>query len=476
MKKIIFILLLSSACIFYSCLFQRSGREALYDLQAYHRNFPDMDSIISLPDYGEVQGNPDSGYKYLTEGGIFQSGIPYSLYKIFFGKLNRNVISKAGFNHYVINDFTKTEVDGKLFAEPGCLHCHAQVFDGKLVIGLGNTYGKYQVNYNKYFKAGNSILRFLYKKDSKEWKNTRPVFSSLKKLAPYSITETQGLNPAHRMGDVLASQMDPVSFRSRSDSSYFSFPSVVVPTDITPWWHARKKSAVYISAFARGNLAKQVMIATLLTLKDTTEAAIVFERMKDVWAYLEKLEPPKYPLPVNTQLAEKGEEIFNKNCSACHGTYGKEEVYTTKLIPHWMVGTDSLFLKYYSIYKGFGEWYNSSWFATSNDPAFFEFKYGYVAQPLDGIWITAPYFHNGSVPTLEAVLNSKLRPRYWKRNFDTQEYNYKNPGWEYKNLRKPGGRKAYNTDIPGYGNYGHYFGDHLNNEERKAVIEFLKTI
>jgi hypothetical protein len=141
-----------------------------------------------------------------------------------------------------------------------------------------------------------------------------------------------------------------------------------------------------------------------------------------------------------------------------------------------MIGTDSLLLKYYSLNKGYEDWYNKSWYATAYEPAFTKPQYGYVAQPLDGIWATAPYFHNGSIPTIEAVLNSKIRPRYWKRNFNKQEYNYESPGWKYKTLRNPAGKKTYNTDIPGYGNYGHYFGDKLTASERQAVIEYLKTL
>ena len=132
--------------------------------------------------------------------------------------------------------------------------------------------------------------------------------------------------------------------------------------------------------------------------------------------------------------------------------------------------------KYYQRYPEYADWFNKSWFATSAFPAFIRPQPGYVAPPLDGIWITAPYFHNGSVPTLEAVLNSSLRPRYWKRNFNDQQYDYKNIGWRYKKMRSPYTKKIYNTDIPGYGNYGHYFGDGLSNAERKAVIEYLKTL
>jgi mono/diheme cytochrome c family protein len=39
-----------------------------------------------------------------------------------------------------------------------------------------------------------------------------------------------------------------------------------------------------------------------------------------------------------------------------------------------------------------------------------------------------------------------------------------------------GGRSIYNTTLPGYGNYGHKFGDQLTDAQRKAVIEYLKTL
>jgi cytochrome c peroxidase len=70
-----------------------------------------------------------------------------------------------------------------------------------------------------------------------------------------------------------------------------------------------------------------------------------------------------------------------------------------------------------------------------------------MAPPLDGIWITAPYLHNGSVPTLEALLNSSLRPRYWSRNFKKKEYDYEKIGWKHT-VHETGG-KASTTPISG---------------------------
>jgi hypothetical protein len=80
------------------------------------------------------------------------------------------------------------------------------------------------------------------------------------------------------------------------------------------------------------------------------------------------------------------------------------------------------------------------------------------------------------VPSLEALLNSKLRPDYWSRNFDRPQYDYEKLGWVYTEEKGPGSTSVYNTRLPGYGNYGHYFGDALSDEQRKAVLEYLKTL
>ena len=73
-------------------------------------------------------------------------------------------------------------------------------------------------------------------------------------------------------------------------------------------------------------------------------------------------------------------------------------------------------------------------------------------------------------------MNSKERPRYWERDFNSQQYDYEKLSWKFENRDAPGGTTVYNTDEPGYGNYGHYFGDKLTDKERKAIIEYLKTL
>jgi hypothetical protein len=233
---------------------------------------------------------------------------------------------------------------------------------------------------------------------------------------------------------------------------------------------------MFYNGFGRGDFGRFLMASNLLTVNDTAESREVDGHFNDVLAYLYTLKPPPYPYPLNRQLVKEGGILYVRNCSKCHGHYGSDEEYPNLLIPESLIKTDSMLFK--SNYQGaqFIGWFNSSWFSQGDHPARLEPFNGYIAPPLDGIWITAPYLHNGSVPDLEGVLNSKVRPRYWSRDFDNPQYDYKNPGWRYSVLDSAAGSNVYNTDLPGYGNYGHYFGDQLTEKERRAIIEYLKTL
>src|SRR5262249_41189620 len=135
--------------------------------------------------------------------------------------------------------------------------------------------------------------------------------------------------------------------------------------------------------------------------------------------------------------------------------------------------------------------YNKSWFAQKKpgwlaDDAPSRYTGGYQAPPLDGVWATAPYFHNGSVPTLYHVLNSKARPKFFTRSYrsDKDDYDEERVGWKGRVLEKGADpklpaaeqRKVYDTTLPGRGNGGHTYGDDLTDDERRAVIEYLKTL
>jgi hypothetical protein len=101
----------------------------------------------------------------------------------------------------------------------------------------------------------------------------------------------------------------------------------------------------------------------------------------------------------------------------------------------------------------------------------------YRARPLDGIWATAPYLHNGSVPNLDALLRKAAdRPKEFSigvRTFDPVHVGYKTdvPGFPKYHVVGPD-----NKEIVGHSNKGHEFGASLSDEQRKQLIEYLKTL
>jgi mono/diheme cytochrome c family protein len=238
----------------------------------------------------------------------------------------------------------------------------------------------------------------------------------------------------------------------------------------------RKKNAMFYNGFGRGDFARFLMASNLLTVSDTAEAKDVDQHFPDVLAYIYSIRPPKFPKPIDQPLAAKGSAIFKQHCSTCHGTYGKNESYPNLLIPASIIQTDSLLSTSNYSSPQFVNWFNQSWFTSGDHPAKLEPFRGYIAPPLDGVWATAPYLHNGSVPDLETLLNSKKRPTHWKRDFNQPSYQYDIPGWTWEAKESPGDKSVYNTTLPGYRNVGHYFGDRLSNSERRAVIEYLKTL
>lgn len=426
----------------------------------------------AIPESKQRTGDAAKGYEYLITGDFLKSGVPYPYYIMGAGKNKTNYLQRSGKNATVSHAYNiVTHPNGTEMVVPTCLQCHAQVFDGKLYIGLGNTF----MDFSHTQRRRGLAIWMMKLFSPKQYKAAKPFFTSYLTLASQLKAEVRGVNTADRLAAVLVAHRDPQTLRW-SKEPILDIPDEVYPTDVPAWWLLKKKNAMFYNGFGRGDFARFLMASNLLTVEDTAEANEVDSHFGDVLAYIRSIKPPPYPHAIDSELAVKGKALFNDNCSRCHGTYGTDGQYPNLLIPEYIIGTDSMLFKANQQNPQFVEWFNKSWFAQGTPPARLVPYNGYIAPPLDGIWITAPYLHNGSVPTLEAVLNSKKRPKYWSRDFKTSEYDYVRIGWKYEAHNAPQGKKAYNTTLAGYGNSGHYFGDHLSNKERRALIEYLKTL
>ena len=96
----------------------------------------------------------------------------------------------------------------------------------------------------------------------------------------------------------------------------------------------------------------------------------------------------------------------------------------------------------------------------------------YRARPLDGIWATAPYLHNGSVPTIADLLKPPAqRPRtFYVGDCEIDPVNVgcvatERPGASLLDTTKEGNR-----------NTGHEYGTNLSDSDRAALLEYLKSL
>lgn len=431
---------------------------------------------VKIPPSPQRSGNADSGYQFIVTGDYVNSGLPFLFYRMGMGVNKEDYLLRGGVNAGVRYDFNVVRApNGEEIVVPNCLQCHAQVFDDKLIIGLGNV----NMDFSQSGRFDNPMIQGAidsYMKINKKKAEAAKEFLQVgRTIADQMQTEVRGVNAADRLTAVLISHRDKNTLKW-NDTASVQLPKQVIPSDVPAWWLLKKKNAMFYSGFGRGDFGTFLMGAILLTVNDTVHANKVNEHMDDVLSYLKSLEPPKYPKPIDSPLAAKGQVVFETHCAKCHGFYGDYPSYPNYLIPQQVIQTDSLLNHSNYQYSDMIDWFNTSWFSKGENPAKLVPFNGYIAPPLDGVWITAPYLHNGSVPDLETLLNSTLRPKYWSRNFNKTEYDYNKLGWKYKAEEKASGRTIYNTTLPGYGNQGHYFGDKLNEDERKSVIEYLKTL
>ena len=345
-----------------------------------------------------------------------------------------------------------------------CLLCHGGSIAGQSYIGLGNASLDMQALYEEMFAAGGFSAR-----------------------TPFPFTNVRGTVEAGAMAVYLLALREP-DLQLRSTPLDLGLRADLCE-DVPAWWLLKKKRTMYHTGSSDAHSVRSLMQFMLSPLNSAAAIKKEEAAFADIRAFILSLEPPKYPFPIDFTKARRGETVFRNHCSRCHGSYGPDWTYPNKLVPIDVIGTDR------TRFEGFaeraGRHYNRTWFAQEKGgwladdyPA--RAIVGYQAPPLDGVWATAPYFHNGSVPTVYHVLNSRTRPKTYTRSFrtDAEAYDPSRLGWKVQVL-EPGSaagetpierRKVYDTTQAGRGNGGHTFGDDLSEDERMAVIEYLKTL
>jgi mono/diheme cytochrome c family protein len=204
-----------------------------------------------------------------------------------------------------------------------------------------------------------------------------------------------------------------------------------------------------------------------------------------VATWLETLPPPPSPYAkgLSADRVERGRGLYMRECASCHGYQGKdgyvfEGARLGHIEPIEYIGTDPSRLNSYTPLMQ--KYQTDFLFCNSPQQRFRHFKKtnGYANLPLDGLWLRAPYLHNGSVPTLADLLERPdARPRAFVRgliDLDAEKGGFKAPACN-PNAPPAAPLGCFDTSREGNASKGHDYGTGLSASDRQDLLQYLLT-
>lgn len=372
------------------------------------------------------------------------------------------------------------------------------------------------------------VKRLLHFKDLASYAgNTGGGGVDLGRSDPWSVTK----NMLAANGSAL--QAIGITAQSRSPAQFPDQPSASVNTPHI--WGYDKQRWIFWSGVTNSmverNIAQGVALLTDFNWKtwETTVSVSNLHRMMD--AYASRIEPPAWPVEVlgavDQGRADAGRKVFQRECLSCHheveidrGPGGMVAPYLNAGADPWYTrGQDTPFYRVDFFNEVLARWipvvkaraYQDEGLCRAGEVAdacvarlrpefergreFVVWKGpredGIAAKPLYGIWATAPFLHNGSVPSLRQLLTP---PGQRARMFVVGNYEYDpvEMGFRYDlgsqstpPLTTPNQGpipaaavyygNVFDTRKTGNDNLGHEYGTCLSDQDKEALLEFLKV-
>lgn len=329
-----------------------------------------------------------------------------------------------------------------------CLACHTDRIAGQTLIGAGNSR----------VQLGQLYLDLLALRErAAMFGVTVPPIPEVWHDAFRDRTAAPGATDAYGMGMTLAIATGGVDLET-----HYGFQQPAA------WWQFAFKDRIYSDGTSPSENFRTMMATSLASNATLAEVMAEETNFEDLRHYLLSLRPPAWPFEApEASAVAAGRAVFEESCAGCHGDYGADGAdgdYPDRIAD---VGTDPV--RHTRLSSAEIDWLNATWFG--EDPLME--TAGYLAPPLIGVWATAPYFHNGSVPDLRSVLRPSERPPVWCHEGSGDEYDVDRVGIAYS-ADSPG--LCYDTAIAGLSADGHDFGEGLSGVDIDALLAFLKTL
>ena len=439
----------------------------------------DVYDCVEAPDVPPAVGDAQAGLEIMRNGDLMKCGIPLRLFDSLKPLLGEQVMleGRTGDAEGIPYEYAYgTSVRGTPVVSFSCFDCHASLFEDELVLGMGDHLAGNG--------AGLSATSFgmTLTDDPVELKELEVFQAVLEVMDPYS-PDTRGLSAGNSSMMAVAARRDPLT-SEWLEEDHMEPPDGGVPYNVPAWWTTKHKNALFATSVARGNHTSFALNPAHVCTETAEEMEKVLALGPDLAAYINSIEAPPWPWEIDEDLASDGLVVFEETCATCHGTYREGDVdYPNVVVPIENIQTDPWGAEQAPVWqRAWDEHFSVNPFG---DGTIWSPEAGYMAPPLVGIWASAPYFHNGSAPTLADVLDSSTRPDIWRRtSLGSSDYDEHNVGWMTDELSTPKAEiedederfEVYDTSRRGYNNTGHIFGDGLDDDQRAAVIEYLKTL
>jgi len=239
--------------------------------------------------------------------------------------------------------------------------------------------------------------------------------------------------------------------------------------DLPSLWNQRPRRTLWLHWDGNNNLVEERNKSAAIGAGATPQSLDV-EALGRIEAWIMDLKPPAYPAErIDQARAARGRAAYAAECASCHDFGAKDIGQVTQQA---RVGTDpervrsftpELAAKMNTLGEGY-PWRFSHFRKTD----------GYANMPLDGLWLRAPYLHNGSVPTLRALLWPETRPAQFYRAYDVYDWN--DVGFVSSGPDAQRDGVLFDTSLKGNSNAGHVYGQQLPADQREDLLEYLKTL
>jgi hypothetical protein len=194
--------------------------------------------------------------------------------------------------------------------------------------------------------------------------------------------------------------------------------------------------------------------------------------LRRVAAFLRRTKPPASPHRPDSAAVDRGHALYANLCANCHAATGAR---TLTVIPIEEIQTDRHRIDMWTTaardaYNNYRKGYDWNF-------SHFQKLEGYIAETLDGLWLRAPYLHNGSVPTLADLLEGPQdRPKAFVRGgevLDSNRGGFVAPSCDPRRPEK--GVFCFDTTLPGNANSGHVYGTELTAADKADLLAYLLT-